>query len=232
MTPLLKKIADLGANALPNYDLIGLSQRDLSRWSSYDFDARVWSWCADLDQEINRMIEERGATRCFVEGDVGHVLWLRERLGAAQALWQFIPPAGSLIARNPEISDEASIRWVLLDWWRIIGCSWYAIWLKSAEPAFETKKKLKRKITYYADDGTAFESRVTAKKHDTDLKRKERIEKCLRRILPDTPALSWEAVVTAMVLHAGALSEALSARAAVRALPRIKRAEWKVPKRP
>ena len=75
---------------------------------------------------------------------------------------------------------------------------------------------MKRKITYVADDGTAFEDRISAKRHETDVVRRKCIEKCLREILPDLSTLNLDVLITAMSTHAGKLSDALSARAAAR----------------
>lgn len=229
MTSVLEKIADLGARAVPNYDLIGFPHVSLERVNFDDLWGAVEERFKGSEREIKRLVKERGVSKRLVSDKTDAVLLLQERLGAAQALWRFLPLDGSLISLKKEVSDEDAIRWLLVDWGRIVGSFWYSIWVKSAEPAHETKKKLKRKITYYADDGTAFENRVAAKKHDTDLKRKQRIEKCLRDILPDMSEPSLEAVVAAMVKHPAALSEALSARAAVRASP--KSAERKLTKR-
>ncbi len=202
---------------LPNYTVVGLQQHLVVEQMPFDnLERLVRTRSQAFDREVERMVTEWGTDKRFVGGSPEAMLWLRERLGAVRALLRFLPGGESSFFRKGRMSEEASVRWLLLDWWRIIGNYWYAVWLKTAGPSPAMKNNLKRKITYYADDGTAFDKRIAAKKHELDLKRRERIEKCLREILPDPTTLSWDAIVAAMVLNAGKLSEALSARAAAR----------------
>jgi hypothetical protein len=232
MISVLQKIADLGAGVVPNYELIGFPRGSLEHVDFDDLSAAVEAGFKGSEREIRRLVEERGVSNALLSGKTNHVLLLQERLGAAGALWRFIPMEGALISFKKNVSDEDVIRWLLLDWWPIAGALWYSIWVKSAEPALEMNKKLKRKITYFAEDGTAFDSRTAARKHELDSTRKARIEKCLRAILPNPAALDWDGLVSAMVLHAGKLSDALSARAAARTLPNARVAERKGQKRP
>lgn len=75
---------------------------------------------------------------------------------------------------------------------------------------------MKRKLTYSTVDGQVFDQRLAAQNHEINLKRRQRLEECLRECLPADVPFTPESLLTALCEHAARFSDALSARAANR----------------
>lgn len=82
-----------------------------------------------------------------------------------------------------------------------------------------THNKMKRTVNYITEDGQTFASRTAARQHEIDGQRRIRIRACVERVLrpASSKPLAVTEVVDALCQHAGEFTDALSARAAVRA---------------
>ena len=138
---LAQSLLKLGAAKGPDYRLLMVDQGSIKGMSLSAVDQLVSARSKPYEMETDWVARGLTLEKGFRRGSPHAKRWLIQRLGAAHAFVRFMPDTAESLFAKSGMSEEAAVRWLVLDWWHEIGNYWYAMWLRNAdaEPEIETK---------------------------------------------------------------------------------------------